>query len=757
MLPRLVHVFLFLIPYNVASALQQGVYCYLGCELSLGSVDFNDTARTLPKKVRDCTSLRHVTSLYLCADAYCGPSGRETWLKEQGDLCANFNQTLPGWDVIDHYGDDDKKRIRRLTAEEGIWSANTVLDEVVIPEESFFLRCFRTWDTAMYENRLHWLYGFCMYYFWLVVVVIGLSTRLIHLIQHLRTQEWQPISSGEDDVERHSPARHHALLSSPYTLLKRYILVPATFGYRCSQNVGWCTVPPRIQSCTIFAFVLLNTILCVVNYQAFTGNMFWPRLSAQYFRYISDRTGIISLANFPLIWLFGTRNNVLLWVTGWGFGTYNNFHRWVARISTVQAVVHSLGYTKIIWTNGGWPYFEKYLYKHYFWNGELATIFMVAICVFSVYGLRRSHYEIFLIIHIAASVAVIWTMYYHVYIFKGEYDWFIWPCVIVWVLDRVIRMARILSFDSHFWNTKCIASYDFDSNLIRLDIPFGHSRALSNPQPGTYYYIYVLSNPLYMHQSHPFTLGYVRHPEDKSEMERPSRLQTRRASVHRSESESSTESDALLASDATSDQANPSLVFLVRPYDGFTARLKKSASSGPTELRVLVEGPYGETNPLSKFSSVLFVVGGTGIAVPLSYLAALLDSTSKSTRIHILWAVREHRFLTDVLKRDFRQIIQDRDAEDKVTLTVHVTQEDTDEGKDDDLGEGLKRCVLKAGRPDVYAAVEEEAQLEETNHGGLAVVACGPAQMADDARRATIQALERGHRGIEYFEESFKW
>lgn len=42
------------------------------------------------------------------------------------------------------------------------------------------------------------------------------------------------------------------------------------------------------------------------------------------------------------------RNNVLLWVTGWDFATYNNFHRWTARVSTVQAVIHSIGYTILV-------------------------------------------------------------------------------------------------------------------------------------------------------------------------------------------------------------------------------------------------------------------------------------------------------------------------------------------------------------------------------------------------------------------------
>jgi hypothetical protein len=74
----------------------------------------------------------------------------------------------------------------------------------------------------------------------------------------------------------------------------------------------------------------------------------WPEVPTQLCRYISDRTGVISFANFPLIWAFGTRNNVLMWVTGWGFGTFNSFHRWVARVSTLEAVVHSIGYTIMV-------------------------------------------------------------------------------------------------------------------------------------------------------------------------------------------------------------------------------------------------------------------------------------------------------------------------------------------------------------------------------------------------------------------------
>ena len=324
-----------------------------------------------------------------------------------------------------------------------------------------------------------------MYYFWIVVVSMGISTRLVSLMSNLQHQtRYQPIP-GDELIS--TTRKNHDIFSLPQAWIKRFLTIPATFGNRCSQPYGWCTIPPRIQSLTILFFVVTNVVLCTCTYQLTDGNLYWPKKSAQLLRYVSDRTGIISLANLPLVWLFGMRNDALMWITGWGFGTYNAFHRWIARVATLQAVVHSLGYTLMIMESGGWAGFLKYWTKHYFWNGELATIAMCALLGFSLYGIRRAHYEIFLVTHIVLSIVVLWTMYYHVEIFtNGEWNIFIWPCLAIWILDRVLRAGRILAFNRRFWNTKATVSYDPASNLERMDV--NGSNNWIKPQPGTYYY-----------------------------------------------------------------------------------------------------------------------------------------------------------------------------------------------------------------------------------------------------------------------------
>ncbi|KAI4947095.1 hypothetical protein J4E86_008719 [Alternaria arbusti] len=480
------------------------------------------------------------------------------------------------------------------------------------------------------------------------------------------------------------------------------------------------------------------------SYRLTEGNLYWPKKSVQFLRFVSDRTGIISLANFPLVWLFGMRNDLLIWVTGWGFGTYNAFHRWAARVATVQAVAHSVGYTLMILERGGWPTFLNYWTKHYFWNGELSTIAMCGLLAFSFHGIRRAHYEFFLVTHIALSIATLWTMYYHVEIFtNGEWNIFIWPCVGFWVFDRIMRLSRILAFNRSPLSTKARVTYDPSSNLVRMEVD--DSKSLVAPRPGSYYYIHVLDDLFYAHQSHPFTLAYSSRDTDDPPSTPLSPLSAR-PEHSRTSSASTTESDALLSSKASDASSN--MVFLVRPYDGFTSRLKSHCLLHPKRLRVLVEGPYGHTVPLRSSQNILFVVGGTGIAVPLSHLAHVLASTSRVRSVKIVWAVREYAFLTSVL-RDFRGSLSD----ERVEMEVHVTRDD--EAKDDVLGEDLKSVRIMAHRPDVHETVQEAAR--DAGQQRLAIVACGPALMADQARRASVQMLAKGYRGVEYFEESFKW
>ena len=369
---------------------------------------------------------------------------------------------------------------------------------------------------------------------------------------------------------------------------------------------------------------------------------------------------------------------------------------------------------------------------------------MSLLLAFSFYGIRRAHYEIFLVTHIALSIAALWSMYYHVEIFtNGEWNIFIWPCLFIWIFDRMLRGLRVLAFDWRFWNTKAVVSYDPTSNLVRMEVPMPRNQI--PPKPGTYYYIYVLNDVFYAHQNHPFTLAYVTDPTESEQI--PLSPVSSRPSTHRTNSVSSSESDALLKP-KRSASSETSMVYLIRPYDGFTSRLRKHCLTRPKTLRVNIEGPYGHSVPLREYSNILFVVGGTGIAVPLSHIAHILSSDSTVQSVKIVWAVREHAFLTTMLS-EFKALLSD----ERCTLEVHVTQDI--EHKDDIPDHTQRGVAIVFGRPNVRLSVEEAAQ--DAEQQSLAIIACGPARMADEARKSSVEMLRKGFRGIEYFEESFKW
>ena len=103
--------------------------------------------------------------------------------------------------------------------------------------------------------------------------------------------------------------------------------------------------------------------------------------------------------------------------------------------------------------------------------------------------------------------------------------------------------------------------------------------------------------------------------------------------------------DATVGEEVTERKPDVATI-LVRPYDQFTGRLRDLATEmggEPRSLRVIIEGPYGHTRRLERFDKVIFITGGSGIAVPLSYLDMLLKRGAGSavSSVEVHWAVRQ--------------------------------------------------------------------------------------------------------------------
>ena len=594
-----------------------------------------------------------------------------------------------------------------------------------------------------------------MFVFWILVGTIGVSTRIVASLGRkpaIERSGWQQITLREPVREDQTAFKCLNWIRTPSVWLGRHITLPATFGYRASQNFGWYTVPPRIQTLTILAFTVINIVLCVHGYRVFRGNLYFPEVHTQVWRYLSDRTGIISFANFPLIWLFGMRNNLLLWITGWDFGIYNNFHRWIARIATVEAVVHSIGYTILVFEDGGWPGFVDYWKELWWTTGEIATILMCALIPLSLYWMRRNSYELFLALHILLSVVILAAMWGHVTIFKERYEVVAWICFGIWALDRVLRLVRTLAFNRVPFSTRARATFDPATNMIRLSVPCKTS--LYQPTPGTFYYLSVLNDRRFW-ESHPFTMAkYQTGTDEKRGMGTTEQFLVASETTRLLPQAAADISTASKPSRESAGAEKRTMTFLIRPYDGFTKRLRDAASSTyphPAYLPILVEGPYGHQRNFDRFDHVVFVVGGSGIVIPLVHLQRLCHSRAGTRSVHILWAVREPAFAMSVLQQDMAES-SGKFGSRLLDLNVYITGRQQPEQPLDLPGE----VRVYHGRPDVNAMVRGYAQ-DYSHQGTLAVVSCGPAKMNDDTRRAVVHSLGMGRFALEYFEESFNW
>jgi ferredoxin-NADP reductase len=357
----------------------------------------------------------------------------------------------------------------------------------------------------------------------------------------------------------------------------------------------------------------------------------------------------------------------------------------------------------------------------------------------------------------------------HVEIFDGEYNCYIWPCVAIWRFDRTLRIVRVVLLNNTTGSTKAVATYNSNANVIRLTLPIS---GLVEPRPGAHYYIYVF-NGLRFWESHPFTLSsWKRAGQAEAETSNPTSLNIVHSvqDIKEPQAPDSPAVSALGYSSLSSGSAGQTtLSFIIRPYDGFTSQLRRSIASheSPSNLRVLIEGPYGHTHNFTAYESILFIVGGAGVTAALSYLCDLSkkDSKQQSHSIELVWSVHQYHLFNDVFAHELSSWLERFHG--RLRLSIFITGqtaapnpaggiEDTMTKKSEDpMAAGQGTITTHFGRPVIGDLVLNRAR--EASGYKMAILACGPAQMADDTRAGVVRALAEGCHWVDYFPESFGW
>ncbi|KAH8707679.1 Ferric/cupric reductase transmembrane component B [Beauveria bassiana] len=169
------------------------------------------------------------------------------------DTCQTFfNTSIPIFSRLSNYTEREISNFPRIYRSDTLGPLEP-RHGPVLPAPEYFNVWLQTLGGWSYSYHHHFLYGAAVMAFWVLVVAIGFAHRL-YLVACRIYYSYPSLQLVK-------------LPLGPSSWLKRRLLLPATFGYRCAQRTWGCSVPPRIQSLTIFAFIAINTVFSVIGYQ----------------------------------------------------------------------------------------------------------------------------------------------------------------------------------------------------------------------------------------------------------------------------------------------------------------------------------------------------------------------------------------------------------------------------------------------------------------------------------------------------------
>lgn len=505
------------------------------------------------------------------------------------------------------------------------------------------------------------------------------------------------------------------LVSRAISKVQAYIIWPSSVGTRHAQSLPYLLgkAPVIGQALYVLLFLILNIVFTAAGYQSRQPNAWNPTVKLEIMAYMIGRTGQLAYIMMPLLWLFAGRNNILLWMSNWSHSTFMTLHRWVARIYTVQVLLHSIIALYKYQQTG--MYSMEVVKSYWIW-GIVATLSVVILCFGSGLYVRHFYYQSFLVVHIVVSVFIVVGCWYHAYDLYGllgGYVYWMYATAAVWSFDRLCRLLRI--WTAGICHAQVIEIGGVDG-YARIDVP----GVRWGRKPGMHASLYFPTlTPLTPWVNHPFSVM-------PTVMLRPSHYRGKTAgnehiedgsSSDRTDSNHDIEKSVAVVNTHRKQNipAEVGLTFFVKKTFGGTTKLLRSSN----DLLTLVEGPYpnNASDQVLDCDRLLLIGGGIGIASLVPFVASHYN-------VKLCWSVKETaQCLVDELSDPLEQV-QDKQ-------------------------------VFVGQRLDVQALLAAES---EAGWKKIGIVVAGPPQMCDDAR-AFIVAEARRSRSTEFAMEieAYSW
>ncbi|KAI0695921.1 hypothetical protein BC835DRAFT_921881 [Cytidiella melzeri] len=354
-------------------------------------------------------------------------------------------------------------------------------------------------------------------------------------------------------------------------------------------------------------------------------------------RSIQKRAGELVVAQFPLIVGLAMKNNAVQLLTGISHEKLNYMHRTISRAALVLTWVHLWALVALN---------PNILSKTWRSVGLLAGIAQTLLTFLSFKPIRKRFYEFFFLGHVILVFTFLVASYIHVTGSNTRYAKYVWPCFLIWGIDRLCRYIRYLILSNFHAPNKVPAELELVSpDTIRITVRrqfYGHKLLLSPFEggwtPGKHMFLaFPTIGPI---ESHPFTIANV------AEISAPA------------------VTSASLPTEKKVKENEFELMWIVRARTGFTRRLKEhillknkhKIEMGVTDvpltcqLPIFMDGPYGAPPDITRFETCVFVAGGSGVAYTLPRMRDILNQVSAKNacarRVMFVWAIRHGVHIT---------------------------------------------------------------------------------------------------------------
>lgn len=510
--------------------------------------------------------------------------------------------------------------------------------------------------------------------------------------------------------------------------LNRHLLVAPLWKkkhnaqFQISSAIDNGTLPGRWHTIVLVVYVGLNAAWCVaLPYHVLDHK---STIAA-----LRGRTGSLAALNLIPTVLFALRNNPLITILQVSYDDFNLFHRWAARITIVEAIVHTAAWMHNTVQGAGWDQVGVALRTEssYSWGmvGSIAFTF-IAIQAWSPF--RHAFYETFLNIHRLSAMIALIGLYKHLELHSLPQLPWTYLVFIFWIGEWLLRGLSILYYGFSLKKRSRITVEAMPGEAVRLTIDMVRDWT---PRPGSHVHLWMPALALW--SSHPFSVAWATPSmPDTKEMGLPV-----------------LENDIIVAG---APQKSRQINLVCRARTGLTRKMYEKACRAPNEQFStfgFIEGPYGGNHSLDSYGTCVLFAGGVGITHQVLYLKHLVQGhhygTTATQKIVLIWTVPSPECL-EWVRPWMDQVLRMKGRKHVLRVKLFISRP---KGRVESTSETVK---MYSGRPNAAALIEDEVR---NRVGAMAVTVCASGGMADSVRQAVRPWLTVG--SVDFIEEAFTY